>query len=56
MNDETSSVMTNGCAVFLYQYVGYAGAFSYWLQGESDGDLSNNSIGENRTSSVEVIC
>jgi hypothetical protein len=56
MNDETSSVKTNGCAVFLYQHAGYAGAFSYWLQGDSDGDLSNNSIGDNRTSSVEVIC
>jgi len=56
MNDETSSVRTNGCTVFLFQHAGYAGAFSYWLAGDRDGDLSNNGIGENRTSSVDVIC
>lgn len=53
MNDETSSVKNNGtqCSVTLFQNSSYGGAASTFARGTSDGNLSNNAIGDNRASS-----
>jgi hypothetical protein len=64
MNDSISSIKVDkACRVQLFQAKDYAGAVSTWkriahLPGamRSDPDLSNNPIGDNRTSSVKVYC
>jgi len=57
MNDETSSIKNRrGCSVRLWQNSSYGGASSTFGNGVNDGILSNNSIGDNRASSVDVLC
>jgi hypothetical protein len=58
MNDETSSMRSNGCSFTLWQHAGYTGAHNTWnwVPGLEDGKLSNNQIGDNRASGIDVTC
>jgi len=53
IDDETSSVKNKDpyCNVNLWQYANYSGARTVFSPGESDGNLSNDNIGDNRASS-----
>ncbi|MFI7642668.1 peptidase inhibitor family I36 protein [Nonomuraea sp. NPDC049400] len=59
MDNETSSARNrSGCYATLYQHVGYEGAAT-WVKPDArydDGKLSNNSVGDNRASSLRLIC
>ncbi|MER7504773.1 peptidase inhibitor family I36 protein [Nonomuraea pusilla] len=57
MDDEASSVRNRaGCTVTLWQYPGYTGAHSTFADGANDGFLANNSVGNNRASSLDIWC
>jgi len=56
MDNETSSIKTRGCYATLYQNVGFTGAQTHWTINADDGKLSNNNVGDNRTSAIKVWC
>ncbi|WP_157407451.1 peptidase inhibitor family I36 protein [Actinomadura atramentaria] len=62
-NSFSSLTVDKACQVQLFQYKNYTGAVSTWkrtahLPGavRKDTTLSNNKVGDNRTSSVKVYC
>ena len=57
MDNETSSIKNRrGCSVVLYQNISWGGAASTFGNGTDDGFLSNNTIGDNRASSIDLFC
>lgn len=57
LNDEASSIKNRrGCTVVLYQNSGFGGARTSFANGEDDGNLSDDSIGGNRASSLDIRC
>ncbi|MEO3825286.1 beta/gamma crystallin-related protein [Actinomadura sp. B10D3] len=62
-NDRISSVVVPAnCWLTLYQHAGYKGKKSVWKRkgnygsARRDGSLSNNNVGDNRTSSLKAGC
>ncbi|MFP3966902.1 hypothetical protein SMC26_31660 [Actinomadura fulvescens] len=64
MDNGPSSIQRDkACYVDLYQHKGYSGAHSHWKRSEprpgawsADPSLSNNKVGDNRTSSIKIDC
>lgn len=57
MNDETSSIKNRrGCSVRLWQHSSFMGASTTFGNGVNDGFLANNAIGDNRASSIDILC
>jgi len=57
MDNEASSMQNKrGCKVQLFQNVGYTGASNTWVNGDVDGIFKGNAIGDNRASSVKMLC
>ncbi|MGA6165536.1 peptidase inhibitor family I36 protein [Amycolatopsis magusensis] len=55
IDNETSSVKNRrGCQVRLWQHVGGTGAHTRIENNQDDGFLSNNAIGDNRLSAVDI--
>ncbi|HLU72946.1 MAG TPA: peptidase inhibitor family I36 protein [Nonomuraea sp.] len=57
MNNETSSIKNRiGCPVTLWQKPHFTGAHSTFGHGSGDRYLANNTIGNNRVSSIDIWC
>ncbi|WP_181774209.1 peptidase inhibitor family I36 protein [Amycolatopsis pittospori] len=57
MDNETSSIKNRrGCTITLYQHIAWEGANSDFSNGANDGFLANNSVGDNRASSIDSWC
>jgi hypothetical protein len=56
MDNETSSVKTRGCYTTLYQDPGFSGAQTHFNNYIDDSHLSDNPIGDNRTSAIKLWC
>ncbi|WP_461003787.1 peptidase inhibitor family I36 protein [Streptomonospora sediminis] len=57
LDNEASSVWNRtGCDVTLYQHTSYSGSHTTYEDGERDGNLKNDAVGDNRASSHKIRC